>query len=135
MAEGKVVQVIGPTVDVEFPSDELPKTLNAILIQDASKGIDLTVEAALSRRSGTRYSPPAPWAKRCGVTCRPLRTCSSACVCCTLRSRLALASSSRSELHACFAARPTRPTALPAPLLRSRRRVWRNGSGGCNVEC
>jgi F-type H+-transporting ATPase subunit beta len=47
MAEGKVVQVIGPTVDVEFPSDELPKILNAVLIQDASRGIDLTVEAAL----------------------------------------------------------------------------------------
>jgi len=47
MAEGKVVQVIGPTVDVEFPSDELPRILNAVLIQDASRGIDLTVEAAL----------------------------------------------------------------------------------------
>ena len=47
MADGKVVQVIGPTVDVEFPSDALPKILNAIQVQDASRGIDLTVEAAL----------------------------------------------------------------------------------------
>jgi F-type H+-transporting ATPase subunit beta len=47
MSDGKVVQVIGPTVDVEFPSDSLPKILNAIQIQDPSKGIDLTVEAAL----------------------------------------------------------------------------------------
>jgi F-type H+-transporting ATPase subunit beta len=47
MAEGRVVQVIGPTVDVEFPSDELPPLLNAIVIQDAARGIDLTVEAAL----------------------------------------------------------------------------------------
>jgi len=44
---GKVLQVIGPTVDVEFRSDRLPKILNAITIKDAEKGIDLTVEAAL----------------------------------------------------------------------------------------
>ena len=47
MAEGKVVQVIGPTVDVEFPSDELPSILNAITIVDAKKKIDLTVEASV----------------------------------------------------------------------------------------
>ncbi len=45
-AMGKVVQVIGPTVDLEFPSDQLPNILNAIKIEDASRGIDLTVEAA-----------------------------------------------------------------------------------------
>ncbi len=44
---GKILQVIGPTVDVEFPSDRLPAILNAITIQDKAKGIDLTVEAAL----------------------------------------------------------------------------------------
>jgi F-type H+-transporting ATPase subunit beta len=47
MAEGKVVQVIGPTVDVEFPSDELPSILNAITIVDAKKKIDLTVEVSV----------------------------------------------------------------------------------------
>ncbi len=31
---GKIVQVIGPTVDVEFPSDSLPPILNAIRIKD-----------------------------------------------------------------------------------------------------
>jgi len=44
---GKIVQVIGPTVDCEFDSDSLPNILNAIKIQDAEKGIDVTVEAAL----------------------------------------------------------------------------------------
>jgi F-type H+-transporting ATPase subunit beta len=44
---GKVVQVIGPTVDCEFPSDSLPNILNAITIKDAEKKIDLTVEVAL----------------------------------------------------------------------------------------
>lgn len=48
MAEniGKVVQVIGPTVDCEFPSDSLPDILNAIKIKDAERNIDLTIEVA-----------------------------------------------------------------------------------------
>jgi F-type H+-transporting ATPase subunit beta len=44
---GRVLQVIGPTVDVEFPSDRLPEILNAIEIKDEKGKIDLTVEAAL----------------------------------------------------------------------------------------
>jgi len=47
MNVGKVVQVIGPTVDVAFDPDKLPKIYNAILIEDAKRGIRLTVEAAL----------------------------------------------------------------------------------------
>jgi len=47
MNVGRVVQVIGPTVDVAFDPDKLPKLLNAIRIEDPEKGIDLTVEAAL----------------------------------------------------------------------------------------
>ncbi|MDH3890388.1 MAG: F0F1 ATP synthase subunit beta [candidate division Zixibacteria bacterium] len=49
MAEniGKIVQVIGATVDCEFRSDALPDILNAIVIKDDSKKIDLTVEVAL----------------------------------------------------------------------------------------
>jgi F-type H+-transporting ATPase subunit beta len=44
---GKIVQVIGPTVDVEFPSDKLPPILNAILIRNEAKKIDVTCEVAL----------------------------------------------------------------------------------------
>ncbi len=49
MAEniGKVVQVIGATVDCKFRSDSLPNILNAVTIKDPEKGIDLTVEVAL----------------------------------------------------------------------------------------
>lgn len=49
MAEniGKIVQVIGPTVDCEFPSDSLPNILNAIKIKDEDRGINLTVEVAM----------------------------------------------------------------------------------------
>jgi len=49
MAEniGKIVQVIGPTVDCEFPSDSLPNILNAIKIKDEARGINLTIEVAM----------------------------------------------------------------------------------------
>ncbi len=47
MNVGKVVQVIGPTVDVAFDPEKLPKILDAVRIEDQERGIDLTVEAAL----------------------------------------------------------------------------------------
>jgi F-type H+/Na+-transporting ATPase subunit beta len=43
---GTVKQVIGPTVDLEFPADKLPEILNAIHIADAERDIDLVVEVA-----------------------------------------------------------------------------------------
>jgi F-type H+-transporting ATPase subunit beta len=43
---GRVVQVIGPTVDLEFDSDHLPEILNAIRIEDKEREIDLVVEVA-----------------------------------------------------------------------------------------
>ncbi|MBN4076438.1 F0F1 ATP synthase subunit beta [Gemmatimonas aurantiaca] len=49
MAEniGKIVQIIGPTVDCEFPSDSLPNILNALVIKDSEKGVDMIVEVAM----------------------------------------------------------------------------------------
>jgi len=44
---GKIVQVIGPTVDLEFPSDRLPLILNAIRIRDDARHIDVTAEVSL----------------------------------------------------------------------------------------
>ncbi|HKK21344.1 MAG TPA: F0F1 ATP synthase subunit beta [candidate division Zixibacteria bacterium] len=44
---GKVVQVIGPTVDCEFRADSLPHILNAIKIVDEKRGINLTVEVSM----------------------------------------------------------------------------------------
>ena len=46
MNVGKVVQVIGPVVDVEFFSTELPAINHAIKIEDAEKKIDLVTEVA-----------------------------------------------------------------------------------------
>jgi len=44
---GKIVQVIGPTVDCEFHSDRLPNLLNALTITDKERSIDLTVEVSM----------------------------------------------------------------------------------------
>src|SRR5712671_476536 len=44
--KGKVAQVIGPVVDIEFFSEEMPAINNAITIDDQAKGIHLTAEVA-----------------------------------------------------------------------------------------
>jgi F-type H+-transporting ATPase subunit beta len=44
---GHIIQVIGPTVDVRFEPERLPKILNALVILDEKAGINLTVEVAL----------------------------------------------------------------------------------------
>jgi len=41
---GRVVQVIGPVVDIEFPGGKLPNIYNAIKIENEDSGIDLTCE-------------------------------------------------------------------------------------------
>ncbi len=46
MATGKILQVIGPTVDVQFPTGQLPKILNALKITNPKTGSDLIVETA-----------------------------------------------------------------------------------------
>ncbi len=46
MANGKVVEIRGPVVDVRFPRDELPDLLSALRIADAQQGINLIVEVA-----------------------------------------------------------------------------------------
>lgn len=46
MAEGVVLQVLGPSVDVQFPNEALPKITHAVKIEDAAKGINLTLEVA-----------------------------------------------------------------------------------------
>jgi len=46
MNVGKVVQIIGPVVDVEFFSDDLPQINHAIKIEDEENAINLVVEVA-----------------------------------------------------------------------------------------
>ncbi len=45
MASGRVVQVIGPVVDIRFPQDALPQMMSAVTIPNV-QGQTLTVEAA-----------------------------------------------------------------------------------------
>ena len=46
MGVGTIVQVIGPSVDIRFEAEELPKLLNAIKIEDSKRKINLTLEVA-----------------------------------------------------------------------------------------
>ena len=45
MTEGKVVQIIGPVVDVEFPEGELPDIYNAIHLEQEDDESNLVLEA------------------------------------------------------------------------------------------
>ena len=45
MAKGKIVQIIGTVIDVEFPPDELPKTFNALEINTGKDKLILEVQA------------------------------------------------------------------------------------------
>ena len=47
MAVGKIIQIIGPTLDIEFPPEEFPNILNAIKIIDEKRGINITAEVAM----------------------------------------------------------------------------------------
>ncbi len=46
MSIGKVVQIIGPVVDVEFAPKQLPQINNALTIKDEKKNIDIVLETA-----------------------------------------------------------------------------------------
>ena len=66
--EGRVVQVIGPAVDVEFPEGHLPAIYNAVEVRDSSETGELDVVArggaAPGREPGAlhrRWSRPTAW--------------------------------------------------------------------------
>ncbi len=47
MAEGKIKQIIGPVIDVEFPKGHLPSILNAVKIVDEARNLSVTAEVAI----------------------------------------------------------------------------------------
>jgi F-type H+-transporting ATPase subunit beta len=51
---GRVVQIIGPVLDVEFPEGKLPEILNAIIVQDEGKetGVAIDVVAEVAQHLG-----------------------------------------------------------------------------------
>ncbi len=46
MRVGKVLEVVGPVVDIKFESEKLPEINNAVKVEDAERKIDLVVEVA-----------------------------------------------------------------------------------------
>ena len=52
MAKGKVVQVIGPVVDIEFPAEALPGILNAVTIKGKSGDIDIDLVVEVMQHLG-----------------------------------------------------------------------------------
>ncbi|HEY9148479.1 MAG TPA: F0F1 ATP synthase subunit beta, partial [Gammaproteobacteria bacterium] len=45
MSSGKIVQIIGPVIDVEFPRDSMPKVYEALNVEEA--GLTLEVQQQL----------------------------------------------------------------------------------------
>lgn len=52
MAKGKIVQVIGPVVDIEFPIEDLPAILNAITIKGKSGDVDINLTVEVMQHLG-----------------------------------------------------------------------------------
>jgi F-type H+-transporting ATPase subunit beta len=52
LAKGKVVQVIGPVVDIEFPAGELPEILNAITIKGKAGDVDIDLVVEVMQHLG-----------------------------------------------------------------------------------
>ena len=49
---GKVVQVIGPVLDVEFEADQLPELYNALSVKATVDGVDVNVVAEVQQHIG-----------------------------------------------------------------------------------
>ena len=52
MAKGKIVQVMGPVVDIEFPAESLPEILNAVTIKGKSGDIDIDLVVEVMQHLG-----------------------------------------------------------------------------------
>lgn len=57
MVKGKVVQVIGPVVDIEFPAGELPEILNAVTIKGKAGDIDIDLVVEVMQHLGGQRDP------------------------------------------------------------------------------
>ena len=51
---GRVVQVIGPVLDIEFAADELPAILNAVRVDDpgTTTGVPINIVAEVAQHLG-----------------------------------------------------------------------------------
>ena len=58
MATGKVIQVIGPVVDIEFPPEELPDIYNAVEIPletQGASGLETVLVAEVQQHLGNNW--------------------------------------------------------------------------------
>ncbi len=55
MSSGKVVEIIGAVVDVQFPTGEMPKVYEALKINEAN--LTLEVQQQLGDRGGAYHCP------------------------------------------------------------------------------
>ena len=56
MNSGRVVQVIGPVIDVEFAREELPPIYNAVHIEGETAGIKLNLTAEVMQHLGNNVA-------------------------------------------------------------------------------
>jgi F0F1-type ATP synthase beta subunit len=49
---GKIVQVIGPVIDVEFDADHMPGIYNAVTVKESVQDIDIDVVAEVQQHLG-----------------------------------------------------------------------------------
>ncbi len=54
---GKIVQVIGPVLDIEFDEEHLPSIYNAVRIKDDEHGIDIIAEVEQHLGVHGRHGP------------------------------------------------------------------------------
>ena len=52
MSAGRVIQVIGPVIDVEFPPEQLPKIYNAVKIDETFEGVNVKLTAEVMQHLG-----------------------------------------------------------------------------------
>jgi len=52
LSDGKVVQVIGPVLDVEFPADSVPDIYTALTIDDAAGDVPIRLTAEVQQHTG-----------------------------------------------------------------------------------
>ena len=55
MSSGRIVQIIGAVIDVEFPRDQVPNVYDALVVD--GKGLTLEVQQQLGDRSAQEDQP------------------------------------------------------------------------------
>ena len=60
MKTGKIIQVMGPVVDVEFEDEELPAIRDALEVQNGDKKCIMEVAQHIGNNTCLLYTSPSP---------------------------------------------------------------------------